>query len=162
MAGHNSRSASYGSPNHLQATPTHLEGLLGLKKPKHRKKRPPSTLAVETPVGSHAPNAASSMNEEELKEKARERMSRLRSKAFDDPEFGKTQAAMRRAHDATYREKHRKSIQFKATLRLFDAQWKKHAGPPPRPRDKRDFTQEFEWFQEDRKGAMAAHSGTGR
>ncbi|KAJ7778899.1 hypothetical protein B0H16DRAFT_1448449 [Mycena metata] len=153
MAGHNSRSALYGSPNHLQATPTHLEGLLGLKKPKHRKKHPPSTLAVETPVGSHAPNTTSSMfigilarlNEEELKEKARERMSRLRSKAFDDPELGKTQAAMRRAHDATYRENGRST---QAHLLV--------------PRDKRDFTQEFEWFQEDRKGAMAAHSGTGR
>ncbi|KAJ7716711.1 hypothetical protein B0H16DRAFT_1741046 [Mycena metata] len=140
MAGHNSRSASSQKAETSKKTPTvnsRSRDARRLACAKYRLK-----------------------NEEELKEKARERI--LRSKAFDDPELAKTQAAMRCAHDATYREKHRKSIQFKATLRLFDAQWKKHAGPPPHPRDKRDFTQEFEWFQEDRKAAMAAHFGTGR
>ncbi|KAJ7703821.1 hypothetical protein B0H16DRAFT_1482808 [Mycena metata] len=89
-------------------------------------------------------------NEEELKKKARDQMSRLRGKALDDPELTKTQAEMKRAHNATYREKHKKRIQFKATFKLFDAQWKKHRGPPPRPPDKPDFTQEFQWFEGDR------------
>ncbi|KAJ7744912.1 hypothetical protein B0H16DRAFT_1463053 [Mycena metata] len=83
---------------------------------------------------------------------------RLRGKALDGPELAKTQAEMKRAHDATYWEKHKKHIQFKATLKLFDAQWKKHGGPPPRPPDKPDFTQEFQWFEEDRwRNSMPVH-----
>ncbi|KAJ7728635.1 hypothetical protein B0H16DRAFT_1470396 [Mycena metata] len=166
MAGHNPKSTLYGCPNHLQAIPSHSECLLGLKRTKHPKRHPPPTLAVEMPAGSHAQNTASSrfigilggLNEEELKKKARDRMSRLRGKALDDPELAKTQAEMKRAHDATYREKHKKRIQFKATLKLFDAQWKKHGGPPPRPPDKPDFTQEFQWFEEDRwRNSMPVH-----
>lgn len=54
--------------------------------------------------------------------------------------------------------RHKKRIQFKAKLKLFDGQWKKHGGPPPRPPDKPDFTQEFQWFEEDRwRNSMPVH-----
>ncbi|KAJ7019597.1 hypothetical protein C8F04DRAFT_1276054 [Mycena alexandri] len=75
---------------------------------------------------------------------------KLRGKALDDPGLAKTQANIRRTHDATYRVKHKKEITFKATLRLQDLHWKKHCGRPPPPTEKLDFTEQFQWFEEER------------
>lgn len=81
---------------------------------------------------------------------------------------------MRRTHDATYRVKcassfplvscsdlrprHKKEITFKATLRLQELHWKKYRGRPPPPAEKLDFTEQFQWFEEDRWAErMPAH-----
>ncbi|KAJ7016694.1 hypothetical protein C8F04DRAFT_1201690 [Mycena alexandri] len=97
-------------------------------------------------------------NQAKLNEKARERMSRLRGKALDDSGLAKTQANMRRTHDATYRVKHKKEITFKATLKLQELHWKKYRGRPPPPAEKLDFTEQFQWFEEDRWAErMPAH-----
>ncbi|KAJ7029744.1 hypothetical protein C8F04DRAFT_1187418 [Mycena alexandri] len=172
-AGHNAQSDSYGSPDYLQPTLPHLQQLLAVKIPENPKSRPPPTLALGMPVGSHAPSIDSSMfratchcltmtsgprNQAKLNEKARERMSRLRGKALDDSGLAKTQANMRRTHDATYRVKHKKEITFKATLRLQELHWKKYRGRPPPPAKKLDFTEQFQWFEEDRWAErMPAH-----
>ncbi|KAJ7025074.1 hypothetical protein C8F04DRAFT_1191866 [Mycena alexandri] len=170
--GHNAQSDSYGPPDYLQPALPHLQRHSAVKIPKNPKSRPLPTLELETPVGSHAPSIDSSMfretchcltmtfgprNRAKLNEKARERMSRLRGKALDDPGLAKTQADMRRTHDATYRVKHKKEITFKATLRLQDLHWKKYRGRPP-PTEKLDFTEQFQWFEEDRWAErMPAH-----
>ncbi|KAJ7044330.1 hypothetical protein C8F04DRAFT_1174764 [Mycena alexandri] len=172
-AGHNAQSDSYGPPDYLQPTLPHLQRLLAMKIPENPKSRPPPTLALGMPVGSHAPSIDSSMfrgtchcltmtsgarNQAKLNEKARERMSRLRGKALDDSGLAKTQANMRRTHDATYRVKHKKEITFKATLRLQELHWKKYRGRPPPPAEKLDFTEQFQWFEEDRWAErMPAH-----
>ncbi|KAJ7028203.1 hypothetical protein C8F04DRAFT_1188885 [Mycena alexandri] len=170
--GHNAQSDSYGPPDYLQPALPHLQRHLAVKIPKNPKSRPLPTLELETPVGSHAPSIDSSMfretchcltmtsgprNRAKLNEKARERMSRLRGKALNDPGLAKTQADMRRTHDATYRVKHKKEITFKATLRLQDLHWKKYRSRPP-PTEKLDFTEQFQWFEEDRWAErMPAH-----
>ncbi|KAJ7018296.1 hypothetical protein C8F04DRAFT_1199139 [Mycena alexandri] len=172
-AGHNAQSDSYGPPDYLQPTLPHLQRLLAMKIPENPKSRPPPTLVLGMPVGSHAPSIDSSMfrgtchcltmtsgarNQAKLNEKARERMSRLRGKALDDSGLAKTQANMRRTHDATYRVKHKKEITFKATLRLQELHWKKYHGRPPPPAEKLDFTEQFQWFEEDRWAErMPAH-----
>ncbi|KAJ7033885.1 hypothetical protein C8F04DRAFT_1183635 [Mycena alexandri] len=170
--GHNAQSDSYGPPDYLQPALPHLQRHLAVKIPENPKSRPLPTLELETPVGSHAPSIDSSMfretchcltmtsgprNRAKLNEKARERMSRLRGKALNDPGLAKTQADMRCTHDATYRVKHKKEITFKATLRLQDLHWKKYRGRPP-PTEKLDFTEQFQWFEEDRWAErMPAH-----
>ncbi|KAJ7036454.1 hypothetical protein C8F04DRAFT_1181461 [Mycena alexandri] len=155
--GHNAQSDSYGPPDYLKPALPHLQRHLAVKILENPKSRPLPTLELETPVGSHAPSIDSSMfretchcltmtsgprNRAKLNEKARERMSRLRGKALNDPGLAKTQADMRRTHDATYRVKHKKEITFKATLRLQDLHWKKYHGRPP-PTEKLDFTEQF-------------------
>ncbi|KAJ7027675.1 hypothetical protein C8F04DRAFT_1189359 [Mycena alexandri] len=170
MAGHNSQSKSYGPLDHLQLTFTHSLCLLGARTLKKTEKPPLQTLALKRPVVLHLPSIDSSRfgwsllcprmtagprNKDELNEKARERMARLRRKAKEDHSLNEAQVNMNRAHNATYRAK--KELQVKAMLRLDDLHWRKYGRPSPAA-EKRDFPEELQWFQEERwSERMPAH-----